>query len=206
MSRNKRSTSQQLVRQKQQTKRRRQVDERIRRTRARLGSALVALIHEKPFNDVTVQEVLDRASVGRSTFYLHFRNKNDLLLSQLEIFLETMSTTLTNREEESHRVLPVAEMFSHIGAQNKIYRALADAGRLHDFFDLAQGYFSRAIEQRLRESRRCSHLLPQELGARSYALAASLLALLKWWVDRRAKEAPRAIDELFHRIVWRGAL
>ena len=204
MSGNKRSTSQELVRQKQQTKRRRQIDERVRRTRARLGSALVALIHEKPFNDVTVQEVLDRASVGRSTFYLHFRNKNDLLLSQLEMFLETMSTTLTNREEESHRVLPVAEMFSHIGAQNKIYRALADAGRLHDFFDLAQGYFSRAIEQRLRESRRCSHLLHQELSAHSYALAASLLALLKWWVDRGAKEAPRAIDELFHRIVWRG--
>ena len=204
MSRNKRSNLQELVGQKEQTKRRRQVDERIRRTRARLGGALVALIHEKPFNDVTLQEVLDRASVGRSTFYLHFRNKNDLLLSQLETFLDTMSSTLNNRKEESHRVLPVAEMFSHIGAQNRIYRALADAGRLNDFFDLAQGYFSRAIEQRLRESRRCSHLLHQELSAHSYALAASLLALLKWWVDRGAKEAPRSMDELFHRIVWRG--
>jgi AcrR family transcriptional regulator len=204
MSGNKRSNSQQLGGQKQPTKGRRQVDERIRRTRARLGSALVTLIHEKPFNDVTVQEVLDRASVGRSTFYLHFRNKDDLLLSQLEMFLETMSTTLGNRKEESQRVLPVAEMFSHIGGQNRIYRALADAGRLNDFFDLAQGYFSRAIEQRLRESRRCSHLIHQELSARSYALAAGLLALLKWWVDRGAREAPRAIDELFHRIVWRG--
>jgi AcrR family transcriptional regulator len=204
MSRNKRSHPQELGGQKQQAKRRRQVDERIRRTRARLGSALVALIHEKPFNDVTVQEVLDRASVGRSTFYLHFRNKDDLLLSQLEMFLETMSAALGKRKEESHRVLPVAEMFSHIGGQNEIYRALADAGRLNDFFDLAQGYFSRAIEQRLHESRRCSHLFHQELSARSYALAASLLALLKWWVDRGAREAPRAIDELFHRIVWRG--
>ena len=204
MSRNERSNLQEPSRQKQQTKRLRQVDARIRRTRARLGSALVALIHEKAFNDVTVQEVLDRASVGRSTFYLHFRNKNDLLLSQLETFLDTMSSILSNRKEESHRVLPVAEMFSHIGGQNKIYRALADAGRLNDFFDLAQGYFSRAIEQRLRESRRCSHLLHQELTGRSYALGASLLALLKWWVDRGAKEAPRAMDELFHRIVWRG--
>jgi len=204
VSRNERSNWQEFARQKEQTKRRRQVDERIRRTHARLGSALVALIHEKPFNDVTVQEVLDRASVGRSTFYLHFRNKNDLLLSQLETFLDTMSSTLNNRKEESHRVLPVAEMFSHIGAQNRIYRALADAGRLNDFFDLAQGYFSRAIEQRLRESRRCSHLLHEELSARSYALGASLLALLKWWVDRGAKEAPRSMDELFHRIVWRG--
>jgi AcrR family transcriptional regulator len=120
MSRNKRSNLQELARQKQQTKRRRQVDARIRRTRARLGSALVTLIHEKAFNDVTVHELLDRASVGRSTFYLHFRNKNDLLLSQLETFLDTMSTTLSNRKEESHRVLPVAEMFSHIGGQKLV--------------------------------------------------------------------------------------
>jgi AcrR family transcriptional regulator len=188
----------------EQERQRRHVDERIRRTRARLGSALVALIHEKPFHDVTVQDVLDRASVGRSTFYLHFRDKNDLLLSQLEVFLDMISTTLSNRKEESLRVLPVTEMFSHIGGQNRIYRALADAGRLNDFFDLAQGYFARAIEQRLRDSRRCSHLPRHELSARSHALGASLLSLLKWWVDRGAKEAPRSMDELFHRIVWRG--
>jgi AcrR family transcriptional regulator len=204
MSRNERSKSRELASQKRQERQRRHVDERILRTRARLGSALVALIHEKPFHDVTVQDVLDRASVGRSTFYLHFRDKNDLLLSQLEVFLDTISTTLSDRKEESHRVLPVEEMFSHIGGQNKIYRALADAGRLNDFFDLAQGYFARAIEQRLRDSQRCSHLSHHELCARSYALGASLLSLLKWWVDRGAKEAPRSMDELFHRIVWRG--
>jgi AcrR family transcriptional regulator len=188
MSRNERPHSQNLARQKSHKKPQRQVDARVRRTRARLGDALVALIQEKPFNDVTVQEVLDRALVGRSTFYLHFRDKNDLLLSQLETFLEMMSTFLSIRNEESHRVLPVTEMFAHIGAENKIYRALADAGRLNDFFDLAQGYFARAIEQRLRESRRCSHLPQHCLGARSYALAASLLALLKWWVDHGAKK------------------
>ena len=75
----------------------RKPDERIRRTHQRLGSALVQLIAEKPIDDITVQDVLDRASVGRSTFYLHFRDKNDLLLSQLETFLEIMSTLLTKR-------------------------------------------------------------------------------------------------------------
>lgn len=74
-----------------------------------------------------MQNVLDRTGVGRSTFYLHYRDKNDLLLSQLEMFLETMSTTLSVRKEQSHRVVPVAEMFAHIGSQNKIYRALGDA-------------------------------------------------------------------------------
>lgn len=155
MSRNERSNSQQHDgRGAQPNKKRRKPDERARRTRDRLGSAFVALIHEKPIEDVTVQDVLDRASVGRSTFYLHFRDKNDLLLSQLEKFLETMSTALSVRKEVSHRVVPVAEMFAHIENQRKLYRILADAGRLNDFFDLAQGYFACGIEHRLRESNR----------------------------------------------------
>src|SRR5437660_10097620 len=83
-----------------QEKQRRKPDERIRRTHERLGSALMELIQEKPIDDVTVQEVLDRASVGRSTFYLHFNDKNDLLFSQLEKFPDKMSTALSIRQEE----------------------------------------------------------------------------------------------------------
>lgn len=185
-------------------KRRRKPDARIQRTHARLGSALVQLIVEKPIDDVTVQEVLDRASVGRSTFYLHFRDKNDLLLSQLEMFLEKMSTALSARKEQSDRVCPVKELFAHIGGQNKLLRALADGGRLPDFFDLAQGYFARGIERRFRESKRVPKTAQRELSARSVALAGSLLSLLRWWIDRGAKESPREMDQLFHRMVWNG--
>jgi AcrR family transcriptional regulator len=189
---------------KRQEKRRRKPDERVRRTQDRLGNALIALILEKPIDEITVQEVLDRADVGRSTFYLHFRGKEDLLLSQLERFLETMSTVLSVRKEQSNRVVPVAEMFAHIGNQNKLYRALADSGSLHDFFDLAQGYFARGIERRLMESKRLSNLPQREVAARACALAGGLLSLLRWWMDRGEKESPRAMDELFHRMVWSG--
>jgi AcrR family transcriptional regulator len=182
----------------------RKPDGRIRRTHERLGSALVELIQEKPIEDVTVQEVLDRASVGRSTFYLHFRDKDDLLLSQFEGFLETVSTVLSVRKEKSLRVAPVAEMFEHIGSQKKFYRTLVENGRLNDFFDLAQGYFARGIERRLRESKRLPKLPPRELAARATALAGSLLSLLRWWMDGGAKETPSALDELFHRMVWSG--
>ena len=203
MSRNERSKSQEHPG-KQQVKHGREIDQRIRRTHERLGSALVALIQERPIDEVTVQEVLDRAAVGRSTFYVHFRGKDDLLLSQLEKFLENMSTALSNRKEESLRVVPVAELFAHIGSQKKLYRALADSGRLNDFWDLAQGYFSRGIERRLRESGRLSSVPQRELRARSSALAGSMLSLLRWWLDGGAKESPRAIDDLFHRMVWKG--
>ena len=203
MSKNERSRLQKPER-PQREKQRRTPDLRVRRTCERLGRALIALIQEKPINDVTVQDVLDRASVGRSTFYLHYRDKDDLLLSQLEMFLEMMSTALSVRKEKSNRVAPVTEMFAHIGNENKIYRMLAESGHLHEFFDLAEGYFSRGIQQRLLESGRMKSVPQRELAARAAALAGSLLSLLRWWLDRGEKETPAAMDELFHRMVWTG--
>lgn len=207
MSKNKRSTSPKDTAQGQQQQQRKpqaHTDERILRTRWRLGSSLIELILERPFNDITVQHILDRASVGRSTFYLHYRDKNDLLLSQLEMFLETMSTVLIVRKELSHRVVPVEELFAHIGQATPLYRALADAGVLTEFFNLAEGYFTRGIEQRLIDSKRLARLPQRELTARASALAGSMLSLMRWWLDHGTKESPTAMDELFHQMVWSG--
>ena len=186
------------------TQKHRKLDARTRRTRMLLGDAFLRLIMEKPIEDITVQEVLDRARVGRSTFYLHFRDKNDLLLSQLERFLEHMSTVLIANKEKSLRVAPVTEMFDHLEQQRKLYGILRDAGRLTDFFDLAQDYFARGIEQRLIDSGRLSKLSKPELAARANALAGSLLSLLRWWMDRIEKEPATKMDEMFHRMVWNG--
>jgi AcrR family transcriptional regulator len=184
--------------------RKRKADQRVKRTCNRLGTALLELILEKPLNEVTVQEVLDRAGVGRSTFYQHYRDKDDLLVSQLEMFLEFMSTVLSVRHDKSNRVAPIEEIFAHIGNQNKIYKALSDSSRLNDFWDLAEGYFARGIEQRLVESGRLKALSSRELAACATALAGSLLSLLRWWLDRGEKETPREMDEMFHRMVWSG--
>lgn len=204
MSKNERSAlPTQPAGQGRKDKQRRKPDLRIRRTRGRLGDALVALIEEKPIDKITVQEVLDRATVGRSTFYLHYRDMNDLFLCVLEDGLEMWSTALIRRQEKSHRVAPVAEFFAHVADARKLYRTLVDSGRIHAFFELAQGYFARGIARRLKEMG-LKNLVQSELDARSHALAGNLLSLLKWWLDRGAKESPKAIDELFHRMVWNG--
>ena len=189
---------------KPKSKSQRKPDARVRRTRDQLGYALIQLIVEKPINDVTVQDVLDRSGVGRSTFYLHYRDKDDLLISQLEMFLEFMSTSLSVRNDKSNRVAPVAEMFDHIGNQNKLARALSDSGHLKDFFDLAEGYFARGIERRLKESGRFAKIPPRELAARASALSGSLLSLLRWWLDRGEKESQQQMDDIFHSMVWTG--
>lgn len=187
-----------------QTVARRRTDLRVRRTRDALGTALLKLLMEKPIRDITVQDVLDRAGVGRSTFYLHFRDKDDLLLTQLEQFCEFMSTVLSVRGDRSDRVAPVEEMFAHIGNQNKLYKVLSESGHLKDFFDLAEGYFARGIERRLVESGRLGELPKREIAARASALSGSLLSLLRWWLDRGEKETPKQMDEMFHRMVWVG--
>jgi len=120
------------------------------------------------------------------------------------MFLEIMSTSLSVKGEKSQRVVPVAELFEHIGNQNKLYRVLSDSGHLKDFFDLAQGYFARGIERRLAESGRIPKLPARELSARASALAGSLLSLLRWWLDRGEKESPDAMDSMFHQLVWTG--
>src|SRR5215475_4474367 len=62
-------------------------DRRIRKTEALLREALTSLIREKAYDSIVVKEILDRANVGRSTFYTHFRNKDDLLASGIHDML-----------------------------------------------------------------------------------------------------------------------
>jgi AcrR family transcriptional regulator len=62
-------------------------DRRIQKTQKLLHEALVSLIHEKSYDDIVVKEILDRANVGRSTFYMHFRDKDELLASGMRDML-----------------------------------------------------------------------------------------------------------------------
>ena len=184
-------------------KRQGNTDLRVRRTRERLGAALIALIEEKAIDEVTVQEVLDRAKVGRSTFYVHYEDKDDLLLSQMEDGLQMWSNILSTKQEKSRRVAPVAEFFAHVASARKLYRSLVASGRIQTYFDLAQGYFARGMARRLKE---IGLPIPdqREFDARAHALAGNLLSLLRWWLDRGAKETSEDMDDLFHRMVWKG--
>jgi AcrR family transcriptional regulator len=178
-------------------------DLRIRRTRERLGAALIALLEEKPIDAVKIREVLDRAGVGRSTFYLHYRDKDDLLLTQFEEGLEMWSNILSVRREKSRRVAAVAEYFGHVASARKLYRSLVAAGRIQSYFDMAEGCFARGIARRLMDMG-VAFPAKRELDARSHALSGNLVSLLRWWLDHGATEPPENMDKLFHRMLWKG--
>jgi AcrR family transcriptional regulator len=180
-------------------------DQRVRRTRDRLGDALVELLVQKPFDDITVQDVLVRAGVSRSTFYTHYRDKNDLFLSDADEFFEAMATGLSSFGDKSERVAPVQELFAHIAEVRPFYNALVESGRMHDVMELGQEHFARGIEQRLNEIPRARTIPSDRRGAIAHGLAGSLFSLLAWWVQHGMTLSPKEMDKLFHRLVWSGA-
>ena len=179
-------------------------DARVRRTRDALGDALVTLMQEKPFDTITVQDVLDRANVGRSTFYSHYSDKDDLLMSDAEEFFESVAMMLSARGDQSDRVFPVREFFAHITEAKQFVNALVSAGKFNDNMELARGMFARGIEKRLAELPRGQAIPESERPVIAFAHAGALLALLTWWIDRGMKQSPAEMDQLFHRLVWQG--
>ena len=179
-------------------------DARVRRTRDALGDALIALMQEKPFDTITVQDVLDHAHVSRSTFYTHYSDKDDLLMSDAEEFFEALSAALSQHGDKSDRVFPVREFFAHLSDVQPFFKALVKSGKYHENMELARGHFARGIERRLAELPRGNAIAANQLPAIAFAHAGALLSLLSWWLDRGMRESPAEMDELFHRMVWNG--
>ena len=177
-------------------------DPRVVRTRDVLGDALVALMHEKPFEAITVQDLLDRAGVSRSTFYTHYKDKNDLFFSDAEEFFEAMATALSRHGDKSNRVAPVREFFEHVAEFHKFRAALVSAGKVQDVMDLGQDFFARGIEQRLGELSGTRPMTPARCAALAHAFAGALFSLLSWWIHSGAPSSAAQMDELYHHMVW----
>ncbi len=183
------------------------IDARVRRTRDALGDALVALIQEKPFDSIAVQDVLDRAGVSRSTFYAHFESKDDLFAADAKEFLDAMAVRLFRTKEASSRIFPVRELLEHLREMRRFHAALVESGKIEDVLRLAQDSFARGIEERLTQIERIStsrKSTPEGRPWLAQAFAGALLALLTKWLTDDMPHEPAYMDVLFHRMVQVG--
>lgn len=179
-------------------------DRRVARTRDVLGDAIVELMQELPFEAITIQHVLDRAGVARSTFYTHYRDKDDLFLSEADEFFQRMATSLYRNHEGSNRIAPVHELFSHISEMREFYRALVASGKIHDLLELGRGHFARRMDERLATIPLARHIPPDERATLAHAFAGALFSMLDGWIDRNPRPSPKEMDALFHKLVWSG--
>jgi hypothetical protein len=111
---------------------------------------------------------------------------------------------LERRGEDSKRVAPVRELFSHIAEVKNLREALVASGKARDVMELGQGQFARAIEKRLVKLCPAKEAKAGQFAAMSHALAGALFSSLNWWMDRGMPVSAAEMDDQFHHLVWSG--
>lgn len=175
------------------------VDRRVRRTKQLLRSALLAAIVEKGYERVTVQDIIDRADVGRSTFYAHFRDKDDLLFYGLEELRAAFDPAAQDPARS-----PTLKVFEHFQASHEVWRAMAGRHGGETFLR----YLHRLLADLLR-----THLLtrvpPEQTQVPLEAVVefatSTLIGLCtRWWFEQDRPITPREMDKLYRRLTEPG--
>lgn len=181
-------------------------DRRVQRTRELLRGALFALIREKGFEALTVQNIIDRANVGRATFYAHFDNKEDLLLSGFDSLRES----LKERQREARlRRGPLEEwvfafshnLFAHVDDHRDLFRAMAGerSGAV------VQSVVHKLLLDLVRDDVKALFTTkPPAVPAEALAqfLAAGMFGLILWWLGTRTRPSVDELNGMFQRLAF----
>lgn len=180
-------------------------DRRIQRTRQLLQGALLSLIQEKGFESLSVQDIIDRANVGRATFYAHFQNKEDLLASGIDglraSLKERQRQALSQARSNDERLFAFShELFLH-------------ANQHRDLFAAMVGKRSGAVVQQLIHkmlvdlTREEVKVIASQGDAREMPIeavvqfvAGGLFGLLMWWGNGKMRLSVEDVNTRFRRL------
>jgi len=178
-------------------------DRRSLRTRQMLMAAMVELMREKRYDSITVQEIADRANIGRSTFYAHFTDKDDLLVDGVQRMLATLTADTAAAATPaggSARPLPSLALLHHIGAQVDLYQILARGRGLNLFMTALQDELTTMLTERLT-SRVATDTTPAVPPPMLAAMVAGMLTTaIRAWVFGGFTEPAEDIDRMFRTV------
>ena len=181
------------------------MDRRQRKTREAIFGALTDLLAGKEFSRITVGEIIERADVGRATFYAHFETKDSLLE---ELCDDLFCHVFDGAAGEEHRHLfhcdppesPFLHLFRHL---------LNNDNRILDLLSCPDNrLFLGHFKARLREMAagqahlfrdRKSEVLPEDFWVDH--IASAFVDTVGWWIENGMKESPETIAEYFYLAV-----
>jgi AcrR family transcriptional regulator len=179
-------------------------DRRIQRTRALLLSALLDLIVERGYEDVTVQDIVDRANVGRSTFYKHFLDKRELLLSGVDGLQGVLSQQRAAQDWSaavSQRLLGFSlPLFQHVQSNFRFCRALLGPRSGAIVEPHVQRILADLVREELAACVGAGAVLAVPLDVVVQYTVSGFLGLLRWWMDQPAPCAAEEIDRQFRTL------
>ena len=176
-------------------------DRRSRRTRQILGNALVELMLEKRYADITVQDILDRADVGRSTFYTHYTDKEDLFMSQIERLIHDLQAYTAELGHLQGGVLPTLELFRHVQQQRRLVQAFVWGRGAEVLTRDFRGQVNKIVEQNLSALAGGNFAASVPLPVIANFVGSTFLMLLFWWFEEDMRHTPEQMEEMFQKLV-----
>ena len=179
-------------------------DRRSQRTYHLVSSAFAELLVEKPYDEILVQDILDRADIGRTTFYAHYFDKEDVLNSIVEQELEILTRQIVHSTARQ-RVVPSLELFEHAyHSENLQFRVLMQSRASKFLWKALQAALCQAIEPALCTLCAERRSPPIPLPVVSQYLAGTFLTLLKWWVAADMPYPPEQMENIFQQLALPG--
>jgi AcrR family transcriptional regulator len=177
------------------------IDRRINRTRATLFQALSELMIEKRYDDITVQDIIDRADVGRSTFYAHFQDKESLAEGMLVNILDSLTSAMEQNNPNLQNFLPGPELFEHIRKHFSIFKAMTSGRGLELFFQKGQEYWSAQMAARLQAMLPAGKEPKVPIPVLAHHISGTFVNLLKWWIDNKMPYTAERMNEIVEVLV-----
>ncbi len=184
------------------------IDRRIQRTEQALREAMMSLIVEKGYGAISVQDILDRANMGRSTFYAHYRDKRDLLISGFKSILDDLEeefarVTIHQSDPEKAGIEICLFLFEQADKHRVLFRSMTGKKGGEEIHQVAQEYLTHIIKDHFSRhypypSSRC----PLDLLV-NYTMS-SFLVVLGWWLEQSETISPQEINTLFWDLAGPG--
>ena len=180
-------------------------DRRTRRTRRLLRDALVSLVLERGYASVTVEDITERADLGRATFYSHYPDKDALLrhvVTELQTELDDRLRPLVPASSAGFTGKPVLELFRHAQENRDLYllilRGEGDGRALRQFTDARTDAVASVFRARAEHHEVSPRI---DVGVLARAWVGEQTAVLRWWLETEppplsAEEAARMLQNL----------
>lgn len=178
-------------------------DRRRERTFKLLSAALLDLLKEHDYGNITIQDIVDKADVSRATFYLHFKDKDELLFKSMERIYNELSanTPIVTRDDFTNQTYKEewhdARDFEHVAAHADFYRAMLGAHGSPQFVRLVRAYLENVMREMV-----IAPLLPPDGQAHLPAdfmaafIAGAQIGVINWWLDNDLACSPHEMSQM----------
>jgi AcrR family transcriptional regulator len=175
-------------------------DRRVTRTRKLLRQALLELVGEKPYEEIRIRDLTDRADIGYATFFRHYDGVDDLMLETCTGIIEELES-LAAQAGDVHFKQEGTLIFQNVAANPSMYRGILGS---HAFRRRLRVHLQGMIQKHLNRNAAGIGSTPIPLDVAAVHMASSLLGLIEWWLEGRMKAPIDLMAAIYERLVIRA--